>query len=238
LFLDTVNPITFGHVGVSTLIASLSMMRYCTRRIEWVSIVAATSLGIALILIAGSRGPLLSLLICVVAAAVLAKHKRWLLLLMISGGLLMLSESFSDTQTVLTSRIKMSEQLGSFEERVHLTLGAFEQFLDSPLIGSAIVVNQLEASPHNPFLEAAMAVGIGALLLLIAIYIKALIRIFRSLRQGELLLPLLALQALVAAQVSGSLAASATMWMFLALFSSAPQQKHPFVTTNSQPTPL
>ena len=226
LFLETVNPITFGHIGVTTLLAALSMTRYCVRMVEWVGVAAAAALGFVVIFLAASRGPMLSLLVCIVVAILCVKRYRWLLLPMIAGSLLILSELSSYSQSQLASRVTASVQSDSPEIRVVMAAGALQQFLDSPLIGSAIVERQYKDFPHNPFIEAAMAIGIGGLMLLSLINFNALTCIIRALLQGDLLVPLLAVQALVAAQVSGSMSESATMWMFLALFASARRRKH------------
>jgi hypothetical protein len=221
LFLETVNPITFGHVGVTTILAALGMSRYCTRKIEWLGLSSVAGLGCAVVVIAGSRGPLLTLLVCITLAALLVKGYRWLLLPLIAGGLLMFGQTSGDTQTLLASRVTSSLQNESPEIRVLMAVGAVEQFLESPLVGSAIVERQFEDYPHNPFLEAAMAVGVTGLFLLVIIHFRALRRIVGSLRRGNLLVPLLAVQAVLAAQVSGSLAISASLWLFLALYAGA-----------------
>lgn len=221
LFLDTVNPITFGHVGTTTILATLGVSRYCTRKIEWLGLAAAAAIGSTAILLGGSRGPLVALLVCITLAALLVKGYRWLLLPLIAGGLLVFGEGSVDSEILLGSRVTSSVQSDSPEIRVLMAAGAVEQFLESPLVGSAIIERQFEDYPHNPFLEAAMAVGVAGLLLLVIINFRALKRILRSLRRGNLLVPLLAVQALVGAQVSGSLSASASLWLFLALFAGA-----------------
>jgi len=221
LFLETVNPITYGHVGVTTLLAALSMTRYCTRKFEWIVLALVAVLGCVVIQIAGSRGPLLSLVVCVLAVGLICKHYRWLLLPLIFGGLLMLGGSPIESESLLVSRVNSSLSNDSSEIRVLMAAGALQQFYDSPWVGSSIIEQQFEDHPHNPFLEAAMAVGVSGLLLLVFISLRALWRVCRALREGDLLVPLLALQALVAAQVSGSISQSASMWMFLALFAGA-----------------
>lgn len=235
LFLDTVNPITYGHVGVTTILATLGMSRYCTRKIEWLGLAAAAALGCTAILLGGSRGPLLALLVCITVAALFVKGYRWLLLPLIAGGFLMFGEASVDSQSLLGSRVTSSVQSDSPEIRVLMAAGAVEQFLESPLVGSAIIERQFEDYPHNPFLEAAMAVGIAGLLLLVIINFRALRRIVGSLRRGNLLVPLLAVQAVVAAQVSGSLAMSAPLWLFLALFAGAERRRRRLLTPHRIP---
>ena len=41
LFLETVNPITFGHVGVTTIITALCMARYCSQLSDWLGVAVA-----------------------------------------------------------------------------------------------------------------------------------------------------------------------------------------------------
>lgn len=237
LFLDTVNPITFGHVGVTTILATLGMSRYCTRKIEWLGLAAAAALGCVAIQLGGSRGPLVALLICITLAALFLKGYRWLLLPLIAGSLLMTGESSLDSQSLLGSRVTSSVQSDSPEIRVLMAAGAIEQFLESPLVGSAIIERQFEDYPHNPFLEAAMAVGIVGLLLLVIINLRALRHILGSLRRGTLLVPLLAVQAVVAAQVSGSLSASASLWLFLALYAGAEGRRRRRLPTQHRSPP-
>ena len=191
------------------------------RSIEWAGVVAAAALGFTLIQISGSRGPLVALVVCIITVALLDKRYRYLLLPLIAGGLLLFGGSTEDSQSVLASRVTESTQNDNPEVRILMIAGAFGQFIDSPLIGSSIIEQQFEDYPHNPFIEAAMALGIGGLLFLGTINVKAIKRIVRELRHGSLLVPLLAVQALVGAQVSGAISASASMWMFLALYAGA-----------------
>lgn len=222
LFLETVNPITFGHVGVTVLIAALSMASYCNRKIEWAFLASAAIAGCAVVQLAGSRGPLLALVVCVLALVLIRKYYRWLLLLILFFvGLLMSVDVPEESDNVLVSRLYSSLSNDDPEIRILMLEGAWRQFYDSPWFGSGILETQFEDYPHNVFLEAAMAVGLSGLLLLTFISLIALWRIFSALREGELLLPLLALQSLVAAQVSGSISQSASMWMFLVMYASA-----------------
>ena len=225
LFLDTVNPITFGHVGVITLLAALSLTRYCSRAVEWIFATAAAALGIVTIQIASSRGPLFALSVCILAAALFNKRYRWLLLFLVAGSLIVVTGWSDESQNLLASRVALITQSEGPDVRTLMMAGAFQQFLDSPLVGSAVIELQFEDYPHNPFLEAAMATGIGGLLIFLVIFFNALNQIFKTLRSGSLLLPLLAIQALIAAQVSGSLPASTSLWIMLAMFAGTARRK-------------
>lgn len=218
LFLDTVNPITFGHVGVTTILAGVAVLRFSKGLLGWTAAGAAITLGFIALQMAGSRGPLISLLICLFAAAALAKSQRWLVIPLVVGAIFLFINAADDTQNLLAARLIATVSGGDAEERVLLAQGAAAQFFDSPLLGSAIVEKTLGIFPHNPFLESAMAIGVLGLLFFCVINVIAIAKIASALRSGEILVPLLAVQAITAAQVSGSLFESASMWMFLALF--------------------
>lgn len=215
LFLDTVNPITFGHVGVTTVLAALSMARYCKHAVDWVGVAAAVALGFSTIQWAASRGPLVSLLICLVLLALTNRHYRWLLFALAGIALWMFVGIPEESESLLTSRIVASAQSDNAEIRIIMQASAIQQFLDSPLVGSAIIERLFEDYPHNIIIEAAMAIGVlglGLILVIMYLTIRAALRRFRV---GELMLPLLVIQYLAAAQFSGSIAASTSFWMLV-----------------------
>lgn len=218
LFLDTVNPITFGHVGVTTMLAAISALRYSTRLVDWFFVIGSACLGVVTIQLAGSRGPLIALVVCLLTLAFFVKSYRWLFVPIIIGGLWMFVGVSADGSGYLASRLTSTVANGSPEIRTLMAQNALGQFLENQIIGSMSIDLQFEDHPHNPFLEAAMATGAFGLGLLVFIYVKALASLIYALRHGAVLMPLLAIQALVGAQVSGSIAESASMWIFLAYF--------------------
>lgn len=217
LFLDTVNPITYGHVGVTTIIAALAKSQHCTKLTEWMTVAVAGTLGILAIQLSGSRGPLVSLLICIVALAFIKKSFRWMLLPLVGVVIMFFSGAFVESDNLLASRLSSSVQSDNSEVRIVMQAGAIQQFLDNPILGSAILEQQFQDYPHNLFVESAMALGICGLLLIVAITSIMLRGVTRHFQLGTLLIPLLALQYLSAAQFSGSIAASSSMWALLSL---------------------
>jgi O-antigen ligase len=229
LFLETVNPITFGHAGVTTLIAAVVLAKYATRRTDWAWVVLAAALGLASVQVAGSRGPVVALAAAVLTLAIFSKRYRRLaaasLVVLAAAAVLTVLNAGDEIENVLLARAAASAAADEPEIRFLLVAGAVQQFLEQPWLGSASVEFQYMDYPHNPFVEAAMATGVLGLLLFVAINGLALRNTYRALRRGAVLLPLLLVQAFVAAQFSGSLAASATMWMLLALLASPQFQK-------------
>jgi O-antigen ligase len=217
LVLDTVNPITYGHVGVTTLLAALSKSRRCTSAMDWVSVAAASALGLLAIQLSGSRGPLMSLLICILALACFNKAYRWMLLPFFALILLFFAGAFDESGNLLASRLTSSVQSDNSEVRIIMQAGAIQQFLDSPVFGSAIVERQFQDYPHNLFVESAMAMGVIGLVLIIGISIFLLRGVAQKIKGWSLLLALIALQYFSAAQFSGSISASSPFWVLVAL---------------------
>lgn len=228
LFLDTVNPITYGHVGVSTLLGTLYIATIFTSWWWRTLLIFISILGYLAIYFSGSRGPLITLLICLFVLGLFSKRYR--LILTIYSLLLIaliatfftldLSEFMGGNGLWISRMNDTFVRNGSPEIRQLMIYGALDQFIESPILGSSIIENHFQDFPHNPFVESAMALGLGGLLIFISINFIAINNIIKSLRQDAILMPLFAIQALVAAQFSGSLFESSFMWMILCYYSS------------------
>jgi O-antigen ligase len=153
----------------------------------------------------------------VVAVSVSVKRYRWLLLPLAALVFATFGGAAGDSDNLLTSRIVSSAQFDNSEIRVLMQAGAIEQFLDSPWLGSAIIERQFEDYPHNAFVESLMALGIVGGLMMLGMALILLRGAVAHFRHGALLVPLLAVQYFGAAQFSGSLAASDSLWLLLAL---------------------
>ena len=217
LFLETVNPITFGHAGVTTLLAAFVLVRLRPAWSTWLFVTAGAALGLVTIQMAASRGPLISLFVCIVALGLVKRRYRWMLLPVFAAAAAVLGGLVGESDSLLVSRVAGSTLTENAEVRIVLQANAIQQFLDGPLLGSAIVEREFQDYPHNPLIEAAMAMGVLGLGLFLVISWNILAGILRHLRSGSMLVPLLALQAFSAAQFSGALASSSVMWMLMAV---------------------
>ena len=98
------------------------------------------------------------------------------------------------------------EETESVDSRERMFASAWQQFLEKPILGSALLEETSGFYPHNLVLEAFMATGIiggCAYLLLIALMLNASIRLLIK-ADGYEWLALLAIMYLVGAQFSGS----------------------------------
>jgi len=215
LFLDTVNPITFGHVATSTLIGALALAYGRQRTIRWPVLAAGAAAALGCLTVAGSRGPVVALAVCALALALVQRRLGMLLVLAAAGAALI---SLGDIEVV--SRFQELESVegdDSALERLVLQANAIEIFLANPVLGGAYAEFALNTYPHNVFIETAMALGVVGLLLIGALTLRAFARGLVLLRYRQVLLPLLFVQYLVGFQFSSALWGASAFWACMAL---------------------
>lgn len=217
LSVDTVNPITYGHVAVTTLIACFRLAGAGSGRNNRMLALLAAVAAIVLLKFSGSRGPLVSLVVCMAMLGLCNRPYRGIVLVIIP---LLVVQALLMGDSVLEQRVSIVEDDPSSLERILMQTGAIQQYLDNPILGSAFVEFQTNTYPHNPFIEAAMATGTLGLVLLLVLFGMALWQAIALLRAGFVVVPLLAIQFFVAVQFSGSLSESNQLWIALALMFS------------------
>ena len=238
LSFEAVNPITLGHVAVTTLIAILCMVH---RRLDPVSRIGLTFASVAAgtcLVLAASRGPIVA--IAAAAIAFVAATGRWSWLLVLT---LLLLPKYLDQDNELLARFLSIDEDESALARLLLQSNAIAQFLNNPLLGSAYIELEFLEYPHNLFIETAMALGVVGLALLLPFLFKTVRCAFREARQGRFLLPLLFVQYFVSAQLSGSIYGNAALWSAVVLLLSLPAtpalakvyRKFQSLCTNPQP---
>lgn len=212
LFFEAVNPITLGYAATTTLISALCLTMYRLKTIHRAAMVVAVLASASCLMLTASRGPLIALAVC--AATFLMFTGRWRLMVLLA--LLVLPVVFGSASQ-MESRFTDIEEDESGKERLLLQGSALAEFQRHPFTGSAFVEPLTLSYPHNLIIETAMALGIVGLAVLLFVIIGACLRALKRLRQGELLLPLLFAQYLLAAQLSGTIYGNAALWATLVL---------------------
>lgn len=223
---DTVNTITIGHTAVSTVIAALCLSsdRERKARKAWLLIVCIPAL-VALVL-AGARGPAVSLAVCVTALLIVTRHWR-LLFFALLAGLVFIAQPENELARRFMALLEPTLEDESSLERITLISNAFQQFVESPLLGGQLLDRVYFSYPHNLFLEALMAMGVVGALALIAILTRSALRATHLINQGNLFIPLVLLQYFIAAQFSGAIWGWSAMWVPLAsIISCGPTARH------------
>ena len=244
--LETLNPISLGHLGASLLLLSLASFWHKARkrRAQSIMLVAGVVIGLSLVIASNSRGP--------IAATAAALIFAWLVLPGRSKGIVTLifivaAVGFApvllwfENNFGITTYSRLFGQSFSAEinvvTRLDLYLRALQAFVDHPFFGAGINVAQVGFYPHNVTLEAFLSVGILGGLLFFVIQLLTVIlawKICRA-RKDLLWISLLVVQYMVAAQFSGALYASPPFWAVIGILVFASSVINPSAMRRHQP---
>lgn len=229
LELKRLNPISIGMLSGSILL--LTIFRWLNYRSP-LAVMNVVSIGIMVVAVgalafSGSKGPILATIVSLLVYSILPfKLNKFILILIISvlmGSffLWLLKSSTENSDFALIIRIL---DFVSGENKDMSTIyrlegyeAAWNQFLDSPIVGDSLVESSLNFYPHNLFLEIAISTGIIGLIFFMIIISLTLSRSFSALSSNSSFcwIDLLFIQYFVAAMFSGGLYMASEMWVFL-----------------------
>jgi len=230
LVFEAVNPITLGHVAASTLIALVCLTRMRMPAANHMVLIGIGAIAVWTLLLAGSRGPMVSLACVGIAYAVVTGRFGWILALLVTLGAVLFS-----TENLIVERFTSAATDVSALERLVVQGNAILQFLASPIYGSAFTELVSLEYPHNLFIETAMALGSIGLFLMLGLLVRTTRLAFRSVRAGHTLIAMLFAQYFIGAQFSGALWGATPLWLTLALLGSYPLVKR--LRTDPPPQP-
>ncbi len=213
LSLAAVDPVTLGHLAVSALLCAFALWPGC-KVFPRIILVCLCIPVVACLLLTGSKGPALTL---VISVGLLATRRRNLFRFAMIAAPAAIWLIVSDASP-LGARIAASSDDQSTLDRIVVLSDSIQQIADAPWIGSAFVELNSGFYPHNVFVEAAMALGLPIGVLFTGLVLFGAIRAWRDLRGNNYLLGLLYIQAILASAISGSLYGSTMLWVVLALF--------------------
>lgn len=213
----SINPISLGHVAATTLIAGMCLTRYHLNWATKMLVACAALAAMAVLMLAASRGPVLAFGICALVFGVAVGQWRLIFL-----GALLLSPVILGQNTELLGRFNDIENDESANDRILLISSAISEFLNHPLLGSAFVEPLQLTYPHNLMIETSMALGVAGLATLVPVVLRACVQCWRRLKQQDLLLPLLFIQYLIGAQLSGAIWGNASFWAVVVLLVGYP----------------
>jgi len=226
----TLNPISLGQMGA--ILASLVVARVAIGRQPLLSVfsLSATALGLAALLGSASRGPMVALVVALMALAGVRAMERFgahILRLALVVGLVAVASIYSaryfeDSLGLSTvSRVALlfsGAQDESSAERVRVIRRAVAGFEDSPLVGYGIEEYSSRNYPHNILLDALMSTGLAGgipIIVLFAIGTHAALRLMRS-GSVDAWLGVVFIQLLIETMLSGDVWESGTLWVALA----------------------
>lgn len=231
--LRTLNPISMGSLGATLALLSVFLLRGQQRTLRTMAVIGG-SLGLSILLIAASRGAIIafvSVLLLVVIVPLVNRRGNlsrshvkaaFLLVLVLSTVAVPLIDYVeSNYQFSVASGLRVlgssADQSGMI--RMQSFTGAWNQFLDSPLLGDALEVRSIRFYPHNNILEAFMATGILGGAILLGLYLATFINCIRLIasRRSYAWIGAVTLQYLLISLSSGAIWGSSALFCFMAL---------------------
>lgn len=224
---DGLNPITMGHAAVS-LVLLLMWGVLCRNgaKVTPATMAVGSSLAVGVLLLSGSRGPFVTLLLGVLLLAFcsgIARRVsvgRRLAIAIASTGAIMVFVALSvsvgsgllDRFEATSGRVEAGE-----ERRMIIWTDAVGQFVGSPLTGSGIVEQRTLSYPHNVLIEGYMATGAVGGTLLAAVLLWGLIASFLMLARDvpNSWLGILYIQQFIWAMLSGAIYLRPELWYLL-----------------------
>jgi O-antigen ligase len=216
LSLAAVNPVSLGNQATSAILCGLVLWRDA-RIHHRAFLLCLFMLLLACLMLTGSKGPVLQLLIC----GALWAFRRGFAWRMGLGALPLLAWMFLSTSNPLADRLAGTGDDSSTAERVVMISDSFDQIADSPLIGSAFVELNSGFYPHNVFVEAGLAFGVPVALVFAGMIIVGAGRAWKTLKTDYDLLGLLYIQGLLDATFAGSIYGMQQLWVLLAILPTA-----------------
>lgn len=215
------NTIVFSNMALNLIVTSLILMQKSRFKILFLApiIIAIVNMGIA-----GSRGPILQLVLIAIFFAYKNQEKIKLkfvipILLFLSVTIYYFSVKY-DAFKMLAARFTESQTVegGSDYGRIQYLKGGWEQFLNSPFLGDSIEVKPYGTYPHNMLIESFMSLGIvGGILCMFILYFS-LKRALKLLKNEEILwLVFIFLSNHIATFTSGSIVNNFKFWSLLAI---------------------
>lgn len=224
---DTFNPIDLGHIGVSLAVLGIcALVRKKAPLLRNVIPSAlAALLGLAVMLLAGSRSPLVALIVslCVIVATHIKQRRIVLIVAIILVGIALLPYAVDNLTSAggsLVGRVNYLQSRSNVQSDIRSTLWgyAWQHFLERPVFGTSIDLPE-GGYPHNILLEAFLSTGAAGGGLVLFMMVHGLIRSYWLIRQDErrMWLALFYMQYLVLGLFSGALYDN---WMFWCLYAA------------------
>jgi hypothetical protein len=226
LSMSSLNPISTGHLGVSTIIVCLFQIISIRSGLSLVSLVAVIGviLGAYLVVVSGSRGPIFAGFCVMLYILVTKGIVRSYMLIIFALPVLyfgiqfaLLVQETTDFVTVSRFTATGADNDQSVLGRFSAYSGAIRQTIDSPILGSSLEEFSTGYYPHNVILESFMSTGIYGGMLFFFVHFYIVWRghlIFNNVASCSWVL-FLYIQFLAASMVSGAIWNSTYLWVTL-----------------------
>lgn len=208
---EAVNPITWGQLGASLVMAGLVLW---FRSGFWgkVQIAVGCGVGFWLMVIANSRSPFISLGLAIGCFLVATRRWRLAFALVFAG---LVAVFGGDVLDHLQGSRLITVQDASSMGRLVVMRSAWADFMSHPFTGAGYLDSAYAAYPHNILIESGMALGAAGFLVVLYLLVISARRSFRAIRGGDIMLAFLFWQAFALAMLSGALFGSGVLFVLL-----------------------
>jgi len=210
--LQGLNPITIGHLGLTLILLAFAFImtndgsHILPKLVSFISLF----LGGTILIAGGSRGPLLSLFICIVFIFVFSKNKKIINYIYFTIVIILLIFLYSSSDVMLFNRV--SNGFLEDEARDSILIDTISHIINNIYIGSGIL--SLEVYPHNILLESFLVLGLIGGTLFLSILIFCCYQICFLYSTGKsIVFPLLYIQFLTFNMVSGTINEAFSFWL-------------------------
>ncbi|WP_202366271.1 O-antigen ligase family protein [Mesorhizobium sp. L-2-11] len=195
--LDRLNPISIGHAGLTTIIASYTLIRISRRKIAKIAIVAVVAASVFAIYLAAARGPVVALACCIVVLPMLRPKFTTMILCLLCLAVAVLALAITDI-TPLLDKLHLTTigEDRSTTARLGSVALSWELFQQDPLFGYGTQL-PLFVYPHNMFMEILQAMGLLGMAIFIPVFMRIALAVKFLADKRLVLLPLLTTQAIV-----------------------------------------
>lgn len=235
--LETLNAITAGHLGLTLFFMSVTLYSLLSTRFRWLALVTAAT-GLALMGVSNSRGAFMSFLVVLGTFYVISAVRIFrtgalktitilslssVAILTLSVPILRYTENSYGFSSLSGLELMGSADDQSAQYRKTSFQGAWDQFLESPVLGDALEEKTTKFYPHNNILEAFMTTGMVGGAILVFLYVVSFINAIRLIasRSTYTWIGVVLLQYLVGSLFSGAIWASDGLFCLMAVASAS-----------------
>lgn len=206
---EAVNPITWGQLGASMLLAAL-VLWFGSGLAGRLLLLGGAGVSFWLMVIANSRSPFVAFALAV--GCFLVATRRWRLVVFL-GFVGLVAVFGGDVLSYLEGSRLITLQDRSASDRLVYMGSAWADFMRHPFTGAGYLDSAFAAYPHNILIEAGMAMGIVGFLLVLYLLVISARRSFRAIRGGDVMLAFLFWQAFALSMLSGALFGSGLLFV-------------------------
>jgi O-antigen ligase len=231
---EALNAIGLGHYGGSLFLLCMYFLFKSDAHVKKLSIqylilLSGCMIGIYAVLMAGSRGPIISILFPLVFLIMGRTHRRkktklsdFLILLLVVFGLMFFAQVATDSGSAVFDRMSSLVSGGEFENldqsRVPIYEKTISLILDNMALGYGIELPDNLGYPHNLILESFLSTGLFGGFAFILIYIFSLLKSISIVLKDEEYrgwIGMLFIQYAIGSNFSGSLYGNHYFWQLL-----------------------